>query len=124
MPLPIDTELRVQASPVPTQTVFALLGSIVTAPIDWTGCLSNTGLNVVPPSCDFHTPPDAAPTNSRVLPATTRAATAAIRPLIAAEPMLRAPSPESALASITAFSLAAGGRAAATAASALVSGGP
>ena len=32
------------------------------APIDWTGCLSNTGLNVVPPSWDFQTPPDAAPT--------------------------------------------------------------
>jgi len=60
--LPIDVELRVQASPVPTHTVSGLLGSIVIAPIDCTGCLSNTGLNVVPPSCDFHTPPDAAPT--------------------------------------------------------------
>ena len=62
MPSPTDTELRIHASPVPTQTLLLLLGSIAIAPIDWTGCLSNTGLNVVPPSCDFHTPPDAAPT--------------------------------------------------------------
>ena len=43
MPSPIETELRVQASPVPTQTVFGFDGSIATAPIDWTGCLSKTG---------------------------------------------------------------------------------
>ena len=71
------------------------IGSIAIAPIDCTGCLSNTGLNVVPPSVDFHTPPDAAPTKSVVLPSLSgRAATAAMRPLIAAEPMLRAPRPE------------------------------
>jgi hypothetical protein len=62
MPLPIDVELRVHASPLPTQIVLGFVGSIAIAPIDWTCCLSNTGLNVVPPSCDFHTPPDAAPT--------------------------------------------------------------
>ena len=28
------------------------------APIDCTGCLSNTGRNVLPLSVDFHTPPD------------------------------------------------------------------
>ena len=49
----------------------------------------------MPPSADFHTPPDAAPTSSVVLPsASTRPAMAEIRPLMAAEPMLRAPSPE------------------------------
>src|SRR5215475_8373549 len=94
MPSPIDTELRIHDSPVPTQTICGLLGSIAIAPIDCTGCLSNTGLNVVPPSCDFHTPPDAAPTYSSALLPTMRPAIAATRPLIAAEPMLRAPSPE------------------------------
>src|SRR6266704_2132549 len=34
----------------------------VTAPIDCTGCRSKTGLNVVPPFTDFHTPPLAEPT--------------------------------------------------------------
>ena len=68
---------------------------MATSPIDWTGCLSNTGLNVVPPSGDFQTPPLAAPMKTVVLPsAMFRAATAAMRPLIVAEPMLRAPSPE------------------------------
>src|SRR5438309_2933069 len=93
MPSPIDVELRVHASPVRTQIVLGLVGSIVTAPIDCTRCLSKTGLNVVPPSCDFHTPPDAAPMKTTVLPLSLRAATAATRPDIAAEPMLRAPSP-------------------------------
>ena len=58
----METELRVQPSPEPTQTVFGFEGSTATAPIDWTGCLSKIGLNVVPPSIDFHTPPLAAPT--------------------------------------------------------------
>ncbi len=62
MPLPTETELRVHASPVPTQIVSWLVGSTVIAPMDCTGSRSNTGLNVVPPSVDFHTPPDAAPT--------------------------------------------------------------
>src|SRR5690349_8718470 len=98
MPLPIDTELRVHASPVPTQIVRGFDGSIVIAPIDCTGCLSNTGRNVVPPSIDFHTPPDAAPTYRIVLPPSFVAATAATRPLIVAEPMLRAPTPDTAAA--------------------------
>src|SRR6185437_12358280 len=60
-PLPIETELRIHDSPVPTQTLSWWLGSIAIAPIDITGCLSNTGLKVVPLSVDFHTPPLAAP---------------------------------------------------------------
>ena len=65
------------------------------APMDCTSCLSKIGRKVVPPSLDFHTPPDAAPTSNVVLPsASGRAAMAAMRPLIAAEPMLRAPRPE------------------------------
>src|SRR3569623_3055664 len=93
MPSPTETLLRVQLSPVPTQMFFALLGSLAIAPIDCTACLSNTGLNVVPPSSLRHTPPDAAPTKIVVLPPSLTAATDAMRPLIAADPMLRAPSP-------------------------------
>ncbi len=47
-------------SPVPTQTILGSLGSILIAPIDWV-CLSKTGLNWRPPSCDFQTPPPAVP---------------------------------------------------------------
>src|SRR5436309_9858513 len=90
----MDTLLRIHDSPVPTQTTFGFLGSIVTAPIDCTGCLSKTGLNVVPPLTDFHTPPLAAPTYTVSRPPSCTASTAAMRPLIAAEPMFRAPSPE------------------------------
>src|SRR5690349_18229312 len=67
-PLPIETELRVQLSPVPTHITCGLVGSSATAPMDFTGCLSKTGLNVVPPSSDFHTPPEAEPTISVILP--------------------------------------------------------
>src|SRR6266850_308380 len=95
MPSPTETLLRVQLSPLPTQTVCGFDGSMAMAPMDCTGCLSNTGLKVVPPSMDFHTPPLAAPTNSVVRPSLPlTAASAAMRPLMAAEPMLRAPRPE------------------------------
>src|SRR5919204_3143987 len=97
----METELRVHDSPVPTQTTCGFFGSISTAPIDCTGCLSNTGLNVVPPSWLFHTPPLAEATNSSVLPSILRPAMAEMRPLIVAEPMLRAFSPEITPASIT-----------------------
>src|SRR5436190_5741144 len=93
-PSPIETLLRVHASPVPTHTTFGFLGSMVIAPIDWTGCLSNTGLNVVPPFTDFHTPPLAAPMYTVSRSPSFTASSAATRPLIAAEPMLRAPKPE------------------------------
>ena len=102
MPSPIDTLLRVQASPVPTQTFFGLEGSSAIAPIDCTGCSSKTGLKVVPPSVDFQTPPLAAPTNSVTLPdGSVYPARAEIRPLMLAEPMLRAPRPEIVPESIT-----------------------
>src|SRR5437764_3007671 len=109
MPSPIDTEFRVHASPDPAHTISGLVGSSASAPIDCTGCLSNTGRKVVPPSVDFHTPPDAAPTNTVVLPPALRAATAATRPLIAADPMLRASSPDSAPASTTTAALCLSG---------------
>jgi hypothetical protein len=95
MPSPMETELRVHASPVPTQMVSMLPGSSAIAPIDCTACLSNLGLNVVPPSVDFHTPPLAEPTYRTVSPFLSCAAvSAATRPLIAAEPMLRMPKPK------------------------------
>src|ERR1044072_9607843 len=91
----MDTLLRVHDSPVPTQTFFEFFGSSAIAPIDWTGCSSNTGRYRVPLSSDFQTPPLAAPTKSVILPDGSRVpAMAETRPLIVAEPMLRAPRPE------------------------------
>src|SRR3982750_4992014 len=95
MPSPMDTLLRVPDSPVPTQTFFEFFGSSAIAPIDCAGCSSNTGRYRVPLSSDFQTPPLAAPTKSVILPDGSRVpAMHEIRPLIAAEPMFRAPSPE------------------------------
>src|ERR1700736_4720032 len=94
MPLPIDALLRVQASPAPAQIVFGACGSMATAPMDWAASLSKMGLNVVPPFTDFHTPPLAAPTYTVSRPSSLTAVTAAIRPLIAADPIFRAPNPE------------------------------
>src|SRR5437870_12466121 len=91
----METLLRVHDSPVPTQTFFAFFGSSAIAPIDCTGCSSKTGRNRVPPSSDFQTPPLAAPTKSVIFPdGSFVAAMAEIRPLMAAEPILRTPSPE------------------------------
>src|SRR5712672_3169185 len=94
IPSPTETLFRVQDSPVPTQTVFGAWGSIAMAPIDCTGCLSKTGLYVVPPFTDFQTPPLAAPTYTVSRPSSLTAVTAAMRPLIAAEPIFREPKPE------------------------------
>src|SRR6266853_1406987 len=95
MPSPIETLLRVQDSPVPTQTFFEFFGSSAIAPIDCTGCSSNIGRNRVPLSSDFQTPPLAAPTKSVILPEGSRTpAMVEMRPLIVAEPMSRAPRPE------------------------------
>src|SRR5947208_16804071 len=94
MPLPIDTLFRVHDSPVPAQIVFGACGSMATAPIDWALSLSKTGLNVVPPFEDFQTPPLAAPMYTVSRPSSFTAAIAATRPLMAAEPMFRAPRPE------------------------------
>src|SRR6266849_1075873 len=95
MPSPMEELLRVHDSPVPTQTFFAFFGSSAMAPIDCTGCSSNTGRYRVPPSSDFHTPPLAAPTKTVILPdGSLVAATAEMRPLMVADPILRAPRPE------------------------------
>src|SRR5437763_12492281 len=95
MPSPIETLLRVHGSPVPTQTFLEFFGSRAMAPIDCTPCSSNTGRYRVPLSSDFQTPPLAAPTNNVILPEDSRVpAIAEMRPLMAAEPIFRAPSPE------------------------------
>src|SRR5437762_9126552 len=95
IPLPIETLLRVHDSPVPTQTFFEFFGSSAIAPIDCTGCSSKTGRYRVPLSSDFQAPPLAEPTNNVILPEGSRTpAMAEMRPLIAAEPILRVPSPE------------------------------
>src|ERR1700729_2556606 len=94
MPSPMETLLRVQDSPVPPQMVLAMGGSIAMAPMDWEVCLSKTGLKVVPPFTDFHTPPLAAPMYTVRRPSSLTADNAETRPLISAEPMLRAPRPE------------------------------
>src|ERR1039458_4190182 len=94
MPSPTETLLRVQASPLPTHTIFGLEGSMVTAPIDCTSGLSNTDLKVVPPLIDFHTPPLAAAAKTVSWPCSLIASTAAMRPLILADPILRADKPE------------------------------
>src|SRR5689334_5863875 len=90
----METLFRVQLSPVPTQTFLWLEGSIVTAPIDCAGSRSNTGLNVVAPLMDFHTPPLADPTNTVILPFSSTASMAAMRPPMVADPILRAVNPE------------------------------
>src|SRR5262249_2190351 len=91
----MDTLLRVHDSPVPTQTFFGFFGSSAMAPIDCTGCSSNIGRYRVPLSSDFQTPPLAAPTKSLILPdGSWTPAMHEMRPLIGADPMLRAPSPE------------------------------
>ncbi len=65
----------------------------------------------MPPLLDFHTPPLAAPTYTVRRSPSCTAATDVTRPDIAAEPMLRAPSPamvsESAM-TVTSFARAAG----------------
>src|SRR5262245_61008806 len=91
----MDTLLRIHDSPVPTQTFLEFFGSSAIAPIDCTGCSSNIGRYRVPLSTYTQTPPPAEPTRSVILH--DRSGTPAMpetRPLIAAEPMLRAPSPE------------------------------
>src|SRR5262249_50078401 len=91
----MDTLFRVHDSPVPTQTFLEFLGSSAMAPIDCTGCSSNIGRYRVPPSSDFQTPPLAEPTKRVIFPDGSRTpAIQETRPLIVAEPMLRAPSPE------------------------------
>jgi len=50
------------ASPVPAHTVDGSDGATASAPMAATGWLSKTGVQRIPPSVVFHTPPDEAPT--------------------------------------------------------------
>src|SRR5258708_37824698 len=90
----METLFRVQLSPVPTQTFLWFEESMVTAPMDCAGSRSNTGLKVVAPLMDFHTPPLADPTNTVILPFSSTASMAEIRPPMVAEPMFLAANPE------------------------------
>src|SRR5258707_4631562 len=94
MPSPMDTLLRPEDSPLHTQTFLGLPGSMATALMDCTEGLSKTGLKLVPALTDFHTPPLADAANTVRRGPSLTAATAAMRPLICAEPMLRAGNPE------------------------------
>ena len=49
-------------SPVPAQSTLCADGARASAPIAWTGALSKTARQCVPPSSVFQMPPDAAPT--------------------------------------------------------------
>ena len=82
MPSPMETLFRIQASPVPTQTILEFEGSIATAPIDCTSGRSNTGLERGAAVDRF---PDAAAggaANTVSRPLSLTAVTAAMRPLI------------------------------------------
>jgi hypothetical protein len=59
MPLPAATLPRMLASPDPTYTTLGSLGATAIDPIEEIGWSSNTDFQVVPPSLDIHTPPDA-----------------------------------------------------------------
>src|SRR5512138_1197272 len=61
MPLPYPAESRSVDSPLPTYTTSGADGATASAPIDATGCESNTGVQTRPVSIDFHTPPFTAP---------------------------------------------------------------
>src|ERR1700693_5671087 len=90
----METLLRIQLSPLPTQTFLVLEGSMATAPMDCTSGRSDTAWKVVPPLMDFQTPPLAEAAKTVRRPLSLTAVTAAIRPLISADPILRAGRPD------------------------------
>ena len=61
MPFPMDTLLRMNASPVPTHTTLASEGAIAMEPIEATDWSSKMGSQWWPPSVERKTPPEAAP---------------------------------------------------------------
>ena len=89
----METLLRTQRSPVPAQTFFGIAGSMATAPMDCTGGVED-GLEGGAAVDRF--PDAAAGRGGEDGEAAHRhgGVTAAMRPLIAAEPMLRAGRPE------------------------------
>src|SRR5258708_7944414 len=99
LPSPPYPLFRVRGSPFPPHAAFGWGGSTAPAPIACTVSRSNPGLYVVPPFTDFQTPPLAAPTNTVMRPFSSTASSAAIRPLMGADPMLRAGRPDTVAAS-------------------------
>src|SRR4051812_45635933 len=108
MPSPTDVLLRTHGSPVPTHTVFGSVGSMRTSPMHWV-YLSNTGLNVIAPSIDFHKPPPAAPTYTVVRSPTCTPSIAAMRPDITAGPIARGSRPANVSLSTLTWAAASGG---------------
>src|SRR5207244_11748046 len=91
----IETLVQVHEWSLPAQMLLEYLGSIALAPMDRAGRSSKPGRKRVPPSSDFQMPPLAAPTKRVILPEDSfTPAIAEMRPLIVADPILRAPSPE------------------------------
>src|SRR4029450_13772918 len=90
-PLPQAELLRSFASPVPTHTTFGSDGATATAPMEATGCFSNTASNVAPFVLVFTRPPVASPTKN-VKGSCGSNATSDTRPPMSAGPMLRASS--------------------------------
>jgi hypothetical protein len=60
-PQPSEMLLRMNGSPVPTQTTLGSDGATASEPIDETGWSSKMGFQWSPPSVVFQRPPDAAP---------------------------------------------------------------
>src|SRR5437773_288968 len=85
-PSPNETERCALPSPLPTQIVLELRGSMTTVPTEYDASLSKTGVQVVPELVVFQTPPDAAAMNQVCL---FRGSTAisATRPDVAAGPI-------------------------------------
>src|SRR5207244_12691829 len=83
------------SSPRHRQMSCYFLLSCAIGPFDCAVCSSHPGRYRVPLSSYFQTPPLAAPTNMVIFPDGSRVpAIAEIRPLIVADPILRAPRPE------------------------------
>src|SRR6266849_9989739 len=87
-PSPHDELCLLFGSPVPTHTMDGSEGAIAMSPIVDTPSLSNTGSHVVPLLVVFHTPPDAAPTNT-IFGLLSTTAKSSIRPPMVAGPISR-----------------------------------
>src|SRR5258708_38659029 len=89
----METLLRTQDSPLPTQTFLGLTGSMATAPMDCTEGLSKTGLKLVPALTDFQTPPLADAANTVRRGPSLTAGTGEVRAALRAGPWRRAGNP-------------------------------
>ena len=99
-PSPQPTWRPLTFSPVPTHTTSGLFGSRVTTPIEYEGCSSKTGVQVMPAFVVFHNPPDPAATY-QVLRLVGCTAMSAMRPPMTAGPMLRSVKADAARATVS-----------------------